>query len=168
MKGDKKILKSVLRTRLKTKETTYTLVFGNTLLSLSEGIFIVFGRFIEKYLRNLTCWEKSKKQIRIQKNRWYFSEDYFFNIFVGSVVAKENVSKILQTFVLFRLVHWCRSTLLAIIIQNILYLVENWWFKKKNIENTNRLSYTIVKKKILQILTKFSSSISSFVEPCQF
>jgi hypothetical protein len=34
-RGDKKIPKTVLKTRLKTKETTYTLVFGNTLLSLS-------------------------------------------------------------------------------------------------------------------------------------
>jgi hypothetical protein len=36
-RGDKTILKTVLNTRLKNKETTYTLVLGNTLLSLSEA-----------------------------------------------------------------------------------------------------------------------------------
>jgi hypothetical protein len=36
-RGDKTILKTVLNTRLKSKETTYTLVLGNTLLSLSEA-----------------------------------------------------------------------------------------------------------------------------------
>jgi hypothetical protein len=36
-RGDKKIPKTVLKTKPRTKETTYTLVFGNTLLSLSEA-----------------------------------------------------------------------------------------------------------------------------------
>jgi hypothetical protein len=36
-RGNKKIPKTVLKTRLKTKETTYTLFFENTLLSLSEA-----------------------------------------------------------------------------------------------------------------------------------
>jgi hypothetical protein len=36
-RGDKKIPKTVLKTMLKTKETTYTLVFGTTLLSFSEA-----------------------------------------------------------------------------------------------------------------------------------
>jgi hypothetical protein len=29
---------------------------------LNKGIFSVFGRFIEDYLRNLTCWKKSKNR----------------------------------------------------------------------------------------------------------
>jgi hypothetical protein len=36
-RGAEKIPKKVLKTRLKTKETSFTLVFGNTLLSLSEA-----------------------------------------------------------------------------------------------------------------------------------
>jgi hypothetical protein len=36
-RGDKKIPRTVLKTRLKTKETTYTLVFGNPLLSLPKA-----------------------------------------------------------------------------------------------------------------------------------
>jgi hypothetical protein len=29
-------------------------------MPLKKGIFSVFGRFIDDYLRNLTCWEKSE------------------------------------------------------------------------------------------------------------
>jgi hypothetical protein len=29
---------------------------------LNKGIFSVFGRFIEDFLRNQTCWEKSKNR----------------------------------------------------------------------------------------------------------
>jgi hypothetical protein len=77
------------------------------------------------------CWEKSKNRFglnasKLRKNRW------FFLIFLlGSVINKENVSKTYQIFLLFWLVHWCRSSLVAIMIQNISFLVENWWFYKK-------------------------------------
>jgi hypothetical protein len=59
-RGAKNIPKTVLKTRLKMKETTYTLVFVKCLWSLSEAnkaMFSVFGIFIDDYLRNLTCWE---------------------------------------------------------------------------------------------------------------
>jgi hypothetical protein len=62
----KNIPKAVLKTRLTTKETTYTLVFVKYLVvsfpSLSKKEFGVSGIFIEDYLRNLTCWEKSKNK----------------------------------------------------------------------------------------------------------
>jgi hypothetical protein len=47
------IPKPGLETKLITKETTYTLDFG-------KHIFVSFRRFIEDYLRNLTCWDKTK------------------------------------------------------------------------------------------------------------
>jgi hypothetical protein len=52
-KDVKKIPKTILKTRLKIKEATYTLVFGKYLVEDS----CVLGRFIEDYLRNLTYWE---------------------------------------------------------------------------------------------------------------
>jgi hypothetical protein len=50
---------------------------------LNKGIWSVFGRFIEDYLRNLTCWEKSKNRFgfsapKLSKNR--FSKDK--NLFI--------------------------------------------------------------------------------------
>jgi hypothetical protein len=71
----KKIPKTVLKTRLKTKETTYTLVFLKYLVvsfqrPLNKGILSVFGRFFEDYLiRNLTCWEKSKNRFRLSASK---------------------------------------------------------------------------------------------------
>jgi hypothetical protein len=34
-----------------------------------EGIFSVFGRYIEDYLRNLTCWEKSKNRFGLSATK---------------------------------------------------------------------------------------------------
>jgi hypothetical protein len=71
----KNISKTVLKTRLKTKETTlfvkYIVAF---FLSLNKGIFSVFRRFIEDYLRTLMCWEKSKNRIgsKNKKNKNLF------------------------------------------------------------------------------------------------
>jgi hypothetical protein len=65
--GDFKISKTVLKTRLKTKKTIYfnfwKIPCCPFLKLLKKGIFSVFERFIEDYLRNLTCWEKSKNKI---------------------------------------------------------------------------------------------------------
>jgi hypothetical protein len=36
---------------------------------LDKGIFSVFGIFIDDYLRNLTFWEKLKKQIQTQRTK---------------------------------------------------------------------------------------------------
>jgi hypothetical protein len=45
---------------------------------LKVAIFSVSGIFIEDYLRNLTCWKKSKNRFglsapKLSKNRWFFS-----------------------------------------------------------------------------------------------
>jgi hypothetical protein len=59
----RKIRKPVLETTLITEETAYTLDFRKNFVvsSWSQlGIFSAFGRFIEDYLSNLTCWEKTK------------------------------------------------------------------------------------------------------------
>jgi hypothetical protein len=57
--------------RLKTKETAYS-YFGFRKIPcdffpkpLNKDMFSVFGRFIKDYLRNLTCWEKSKHTVAI-------------------------------------------------------------------------------------------------------
>jgi hypothetical protein len=53
IRDGKKIPKTVLKTRLQIKETTYILVFIKYLVvSFRSHIFSVFGRFIEEYLRN--------------------------------------------------------------------------------------------------------------------
>jgi hypothetical protein len=57
-----KIPKTILKTRLKTKEITYNLVFVKYLVVFfrsHSGIFSVFRRFIENYLKNLTYSGKS-------------------------------------------------------------------------------------------------------------
>jgi hypothetical protein len=54
----KRFQKQVLKARLETKETAYN--FRKIPCGHSKGIFSDFGRFFEDYLRNLTCWEKSK------------------------------------------------------------------------------------------------------------
>jgi hypothetical protein len=70
-KDTKKISKTVLKTKLKTIETTYTLVFGKRPSCLFpkplnyDIIFSVFGRFIEDYLRILKFWEISKNRFRL-------------------------------------------------------------------------------------------------------
>jgi hypothetical protein len=61
-KAVKKIPKTVMKTRLKTKESTFIFAFrkipcGLFPKLLEKGTFSVFGRFIEDYLRNLTYWE---------------------------------------------------------------------------------------------------------------
>jgi hypothetical protein len=61
----RKIPKPVLETTLITKETTYTSDFRKYFVvsfwSHSIRTFLsASGRFIEIYLRNLTCWEKTK------------------------------------------------------------------------------------------------------------
>jgi hypothetical protein len=58
--GAKKYLKTVLKTRLKTKETTYILVFGKTSLFPSEATQLEQFQCFWKIQRNLTCWKKSK------------------------------------------------------------------------------------------------------------
>jgi hypothetical protein len=57
-RGAKKIPKTDLNIKLKTKETSYTLVFVKYLVvsfrsHSNKGMFSVFVRFIEDYLRNL-------------------------------------------------------------------------------------------------------------------
>jgi hypothetical protein len=61
-RDDKKIPKTILKTESKLKKP------------LKQGIFRVSGIFIEDYLRNLTCWEKSKYRFginapKLSKNR---------------------------------------------------------------------------------------------------
>jgi hypothetical protein len=70
-KDAKKIPKTVLKTRHKTKEITYNLMLpcGLFLKPLNKDIFSIFGRFIEYYLRNLTGWKKFLKEIRTQRNK---------------------------------------------------------------------------------------------------
>jgi hypothetical protein len=68
-----------LKTRLKTKETKYTVVFVKYLERpqgilrkqqlLNKVMFSVFGRFIEDYLRNLTCWKKSMYAVVINSSK---------------------------------------------------------------------------------------------------
>jgi hypothetical protein len=41
---------------------------------LNKGIFSVFGRFIEDYLRSLTSWEKSKNKFGLSALK--LSENY--------------------------------------------------------------------------------------------
>jgi hypothetical protein len=59
-----KISKPVLETTLFTKETMCTLDFTKYFVVSFEVTQILkssaFGRFIDDYLRNLTCWEKTK------------------------------------------------------------------------------------------------------------
>jgi hypothetical protein len=60
--GAKMIPKTVLKTKLKTKEITCTLVFVKYLVvsfRRYKGFFSVFGGLIEDYDRDLTCWENS-------------------------------------------------------------------------------------------------------------
>jgi hypothetical protein len=65
------IPKTVLKTTLKTKEITYTLVFGKYLdvsfRSHSIRPFSVFGTYIEDYLRNLTCRKKCKNILGLSR-----------------------------------------------------------------------------------------------------
>jgi hypothetical protein len=55
----------VLETTFISKETTYTLDFRVILLYLFGVILSAFGKFIEDFLRNLTCWEKIKNGVVI-------------------------------------------------------------------------------------------------------
>jgi hypothetical protein len=77
----KKIPKTVLKTRLKTKDFGFRKIpCGVFAKPLNKGIFSDFGRFIEDYLRNLTCWEKLKNRFglsatKLSKNRRFFSKD---------------------------------------------------------------------------------------------
>jgi hypothetical protein len=77
IRGAKKNSETVLKTRLKIKETTYSLFFVKYLVA--KDIFSIFGIFIEVYLRNLTCWEKSK-------NGFGLSAQKFVNYLLGSVI----------------------------------------------------------------------------------
>jgi hypothetical protein len=56
---------------------------------LNKGIFSVFGRFIENYLRNLTCWEKSTHRFgrsasKLSKNRRFFQKTKLVHNLLGS------------------------------------------------------------------------------------
>jgi hypothetical protein len=56
---------------------------------LKEGIFSVSGIFIENYLRNLTCWEKSKNRFglsepKLSKN--FFNTQTFVHYLLDSVI----------------------------------------------------------------------------------
>jgi hypothetical protein len=68
----KKISKTVLKSKLKTKETTNTLIAGKYLVGFLRShsirafsVIFVFG----DYLKNLTCWKKSKHQIWAQRTK---------------------------------------------------------------------------------------------------
>jgi hypothetical protein len=56
-RGAQKIPKTILKNKLNTKETP------------NKGMISVFERFIEYYLRNLTCWEKSKYTVEINSSK---------------------------------------------------------------------------------------------------
>jgi hypothetical protein len=93
-RGAKKILRTVLKTGLKTKKKLVYFGFREIRCGLFlKGIFSVFGRFIEEYLRNLTCWEKSKHRFglstsKLSKNR---SKD---KIVLGSESIKRQIRPI--------------------------------------------------------------------------
>jgi hypothetical protein len=64
----KNISKTVLKTRLKTKETTFTLISWNTLWSLSQAT--QRGNF-------------QKSRAKLSKNHWFFSKHKFVHFLLG-------------------------------------------------------------------------------------
>jgi hypothetical protein len=69
----KKIPKTVLKTRQNQRNHVYfdfrKIYCGLFSKPLNKGIFSVFGRFIEDYLRNLMCWENSKNRFGISASK---------------------------------------------------------------------------------------------------
>jgi hypothetical protein len=82
-RGDKKLPKTVFKTKLKTIETTCTLISipcGFSPRPLKEGIFRVPEIFIEDYLRNLTCRENSKNRFGLSEKKPSVREKKFLKM----------------------------------------------------------------------------------------
>jgi hypothetical protein len=52
----------------------------------AQTIYSVFGRYIEDYIKNLTCWKKSKNRFGLNAPKLIFSFD---QILLGIVISSK-------------------------------------------------------------------------------